>query len=218
MLSVQVSHKPQKQQKTKRDKTPQYNAIPPLLRPNPPNQTIKPGNLTRRPHDPPIDTRQRLPLRAETLIDRIRLTQHPIRNTMAPVDPIPLLEHVVRLGVGGVRIPVGGDVGADGGEEIGALAGIVYGGFQPDELAAVVEEDFAVAGQVVGFEGRGGEGGFGVEETVELGDEGFSLREGKDVSAERFDCMVLGNEKAAGFRLPFRASLGWLPRSAVRRL
>lgn len=39
----------------------------------------------------------------------------------------------------------------------------------------MVEEDFAVAGQVVGFEGGGGEGGFGVEEAGQLGDEGFSL-------------------------------------------
>ena len=74
---------------------------------------------------------------------------------MAPVDPVALIEHVVRLGVGGVRIPVGGDVGADVGEEVGALAGVAYGGFQPEELAAVVEEDLAVAGQVVGFQGRG---------------------------------------------------------------
>ena len=42
----------------------------------------------------------------------------------------------------------------------------------------MVEQDFAVAGEVVGFQGGGGEGGFRVEETAELGDEGFSLRRG----------------------------------------
>ena len=40
----------------------------------------------------------------------------------------------------------------------------------------MVEKNFAVAGDIVGFQGRGGEGRFGVEETAELGDEGFSLR------------------------------------------
>ena len=83
---------------------------------------------------------------------------------MAPIDPIPLIEHVIRFGVGRVGGAVGGDVGADGGEEIGALAGVGDGGFEADEFVAVVEEDFAVAGQVVGFEGGGREGGVRVEE------------------------------------------------------
>ena len=39
----------------------------------------------------------------------------------------------------------------------------------------MVEEDFAVAGEVVLFQGRGGEDGFGVEEAGELGDEVFAL-------------------------------------------
>ena len=111
---TQVSHKPKQQQKTQRNKTPQYNPVPPLLRPNPPNQTIKPRYLTSRPNNPPINARQRLPLRPKTLIDRIRLTQHPVRNAMAPVDPIPLVKHVVCLGVFGVRVAVSGNVGADG--------------------------------------------------------------------------------------------------------
>src|SRR5699024_9162096 len=45
------------------------------------------------------------------------------------------------------------------------------------EFATVVLEDFAVAGEVVLFQGRGCEGGFGVEETGELGDEGVTLFE-----------------------------------------
>ena len=70
---------------------------------------------------------------------------------MAPIDSTPLVKHVVCLRVRGVRVAVSGDVGADGGEEVGALAGVGDGGFEAEELAAVVEEDFAVAGEVVGF-------------------------------------------------------------------
>lgn len=40
----------------------------------------------------------------------------------------------------------------------------------------MVDEDLAVAGEVVGFQGGCVEGGFRVEETAELGDEGFSLK------------------------------------------
>ena len=39
----------------------------------------------------------------------------------------------------------------------------------------VVLEDFTVAGEVVLFQGGGGQGGFGVEETGELRDEGLTL-------------------------------------------
>ena len=39
----------------------------------------------------------------------------------------------------------------------------------------MVEEDFAVAGEVVLFERGGGKGGFRVEEAGELGDEDLSL-------------------------------------------
>lgn len=55
------------------------------------------------------------------------------------------------------------------------MTGIAYAGFETEEFAPVLEEDFAVAGEIVGFEGRGGERGFGVEEAGELGDEGFPL-------------------------------------------
>ncbi len=45
----------------------------------------------------------------------------------------------------------------------------------------MVDEDFAVAGEVVLFESGGGESGFGVEEAGELGDEGFTLWGGYQV-------------------------------------
>lgn len=94
---------------------------------------------------------------------------------MTVVDAPSLVEHVFRLGGFGVRGAVGVDVGADVGEQVRSVAGVGDGGAEAGELAAVVEEDLAVAGEVVLFEGGGGEGGFGVEEAGELGDESFSL-------------------------------------------
>lgn len=96
---------------------------------------------------------------------------------MAAVDPAPLVQHVICFCVCGVLAAgaVGADVVTDGTEEVCAGAGVGEGGAEAGELAAVVEEDFAVAGEVGLFEGRGGEGGFGVEEAGELGDEGFAL-------------------------------------------
>ena len=73
---------------------------------------------------------------------------------------------------------VGIDVVANGGKKVYAGASIRDGGTQAGELAPVVEEDFAVAGEVGLFEGGGCEGGFGVEEAGELGDEGFTLQRG----------------------------------------
>ena len=46
---------------------------------------------------------------------------------------------------------VGIDVGADVGEEVGSVAGVVYGEAQAGELAPVVEEDFAMPGEVILF-------------------------------------------------------------------
>lgn len=89
---------------------------------------IHPGNLTRSPNYPPIDTCQRLPLQPKVLINRIRLTQHPIHHGMALIDPPPLLEHVVCLSGGRVGGAVGIDVGADVGEEVCAVAGLGDGG------------------------------------------------------------------------------------------
>jgi hypothetical protein len=39
----------------------------------------------------------------------------------------------------------------------------------------MILEDFAIAGQIALFQGGCGKSGFGVEETGELGDEGFTL-------------------------------------------
>lgn len=109
---------------------------------------------------------------------------------MTALDPPPLVQHVIRFRVYGVLVPgaVGADVAADGAEEVCAGTGVGEGGAEAGELAAVVEEDFAVAGEVCLFEGGGGEGGFGVEEAGELGNEGFALLWGRGGS----DC---------GFRL-----------------
>lgn len=89
---------------------------------------IHPRNLTRSPHNSPINTRQSLSLQPKILINRVRLTQHPIHHGMALIDPPPLLEHVVRLCSGGVGGAVGVDVGADVGEEVCAVAGLGDGG------------------------------------------------------------------------------------------
>lgn len=164
-------------QATKRDKASQYNPIPPLLRPYPPKQTINPRNLTRSAHNPPINTRQRLPLRPKVFVHRIRLAQHPIGHAVTIIDAPALVEHVFRLGGFRVRGAVSVDVGADVGEQVGSVAGVGDGGAEAGELAPVVEEDFAVPGEVVLFERGGGEGGFGVEEAGELGYERFSLLE-----------------------------------------
>jgi hypothetical protein len=57
-----------------------------------------------------------------------------------------------------------------------AVAGLGDRGSEAFELTLVVEEDFAVAGEVVLFEGRGCQGGFRVEEAGELGYEGVTLK------------------------------------------
>lgn len=56
-----------------------------------------------------------------------------------------------------------------------SIAGFRDRGTKTGELATVVEEDFAVSGEVILFEGRGCQGGFGVEETRELRYQGFAL-------------------------------------------
>lgn len=96
---------------------------------------------------------------------------------MAPVDAAPLVEHVVGLGGFRVRGPVGVDVGAHVGEQVGALARLGHRGAQPRERVPVVEQGFAVAGKVVLFQRGGREEGFAVQEAGELGDEGFALIE-----------------------------------------
>ncbi len=83
---------------------------------------------------------------------------------MTIVNPPPFLQHVLGLCFGGVRGAVGVDVGADVGEEVLAVTGLGDGRLEALELALMVEQDFAVAGEVVLLERGGCEGGFGVEE------------------------------------------------------
>ena len=94
---------------------------------------------------------------------------------MAVVDAPPLVEHVVGLGGLRVRAAVGGYVGPDSRQQVGAVAGGGDGGAQPGELAPVVEQDLAVAREVVLLEGGGGEVGGGGEEEGEARGEGFAL-------------------------------------------
>ncbi len=141
-----MSHKIQQHQKAESNETPQNNAISPLLRPNPPNQTINPRNLARSSHYPPINTSNRLALYSKLLIDSVRLAQHPIRYTVAIVYPPPLIEHIVCFCVGRVGAAVGGDVGADVGEEVGARAGFINLGGETGEFVAVIELDLSVSG------------------------------------------------------------------------
>jgi hypothetical protein len=70
---------------------------------------------------------------------------------MAFVDATPLLEHVVRLGRGGIRGAVSVDIRPDVRQEVGSIAGFGDRGAEPLQLAAVVLEDFAVAGEIVLF-------------------------------------------------------------------
>lgn len=94
---------------------------------------------------------------------------------MAIVDTVPLLQHVLGLGRRRVRGTVLVDVAADVGEEVCAVTGGGEGGAEPGEVALVGGKLVAEKGEVVLFQGGGGEGCFGVEEAGELGDDGFSL-------------------------------------------
>lgn len=89
---------------------------------------------------------------------------------MTLVYPPPLLEHVLSLLGARVRGSVCIDIRADIGEEVSAVARFGNSGGQTLEFAAVVLEDFTVAGEVVLFQGGGGESSFGVEEAGQLGD------------------------------------------------
>ena len=94
---------------------------------------------------------------------------------MALFDVTSLLDPGLFLGRMRVRSTVGIDVGADVGEEVGSIARFADGGFEALQLATVVLEDFAMTGEVVLFQGRSCQGGFGVEEAGELGDKGVTL-------------------------------------------
>lgn len=103
---------------------------------------------------------------------------------MTIVEARSLVKHVICFcGVGvGVRGAVGGDVGADRGEEISAVAGRVELGSEALEVATVCGEGFAMASKVGGF--QSGRLRVGVQEAVEggycaLSLPGVSLRRGR---------------------------------------
>lgn len=82
---------------------------------------------------------------------------------MTAVKMPPLLEHVFsfRFGVvGSVRI----DIGTNVGEEVRSVSGFGYACLQALQLTTMVVEDLSMTGEVVLFEGRGGEAGFRIEE------------------------------------------------------
>lgn len=165
------SPKEEQRQTAKRNEQTQNNPIPPLLTPNPPHQPIDPRNLRCRSRDPALDTRQALPLQPEILIHRIRLTQHAIRHIMTVIDPPSLIQHILRLGLLGVRSrPVRAYVRAHVAEEVGAVTCLLKRGFEARELGAVLLEDLAMAGEIGGFQGGGG--GLGVEGAGELLEKG----------------------------------------------
>lgn len=107
-------------------KAPQYDSIPPLLRPYAPNQPINSRNLTRRSYNPPINTCQGFPLHAEALIDRISLIDNTVDDAMAVVYSSALLQHIFRLSFRRIGRAVGIDVRADVGKQVLAVAGFGY--------------------------------------------------------------------------------------------
>jgi len=121
------SPEPQQHQKAKSNEGPQNDPIPPLLRANPPYQTIHPWHLTRGTDNPPLNTCQTLPLDSEIIIHGISLAQHTIRDIMRVVDTRPLVEHVLRFGGGWVCGAVGIDVRTHIREEVGAIASFSEG-------------------------------------------------------------------------------------------
>lgn len=151
---------PKQHQKAECDEAPQYDAISPLLGPDPRHQTVDARDLARRTDYPPLHARQRLSLHPEVLVDGVGLAQHRVGDIVRVVDATPLVEHVVCLGVGGAVLV---DVVSDVGEEVGAVARIGDGRLYAGQLAAVVGQDLAVAGEVVELDGRGR--GFRVEQS-----------------------------------------------------
>lgn len=104
---------PKQHQKAEPDKGPQDKRVSPPLRPNLPDQRIHSRHLTSGSNNTPINTGQRLALKPEVLVDGVCLAQDAVYHIMALVDPTPLLEHIVGFGGGGIRRPVGIDIGAD---------------------------------------------------------------------------------------------------------
>lgn len=89
--------KPHEHQDTKRNETRQNDPVPPLLTPNPTHQIVDSRQRRRRQRNPPIHTRQRLPLNPKILVDLVRLADDPIDHAVRVIEVIPLLKHVLSL-------------------------------------------------------------------------------------------------------------------------
>lgn len=77
--------------------------------------------------DSPVDAGQGLALQVETVVNGVRLAENTVSHAVAVVNAVALLEHVVGLGGLGVVLAVFINVGADVGQEIGAVAGLLEG-------------------------------------------------------------------------------------------
>lgn len=162
--------KEEKDQEAKGNEAPQNNAVSPLLVPDPGHQGVDARHVAGGADNPPVDVGQRLPLQAKVLVDGIGLGEDRVGHAVRVVDAAALLQHVLGLGVFGMLRAVGVDVGAHVGEQVGAVPGRGDLGAQPRQLGAVLRQDFAMAGQVCGFQGRGLR--FRVQQAGELGQEG----------------------------------------------
>ena len=100
-------------QETEPDEDAEYDTVPPLLRPYPPNQGIDPRYLAGSTRDPPIDTRKSLPLHPKALVNRIRLTENTVRHAVTAVYPSPFVKHIFRFCGGWIGRSVGIDIGSD---------------------------------------------------------------------------------------------------------
>ena len=94
---------------------------------------------------------------------------------MASIYSTPLIKHVVRFRITRIGRTVGVNVCPDIGEKVRSIAGLADIGAYSRKLATVFQEDLAVTGKVVLFEGRRGEDGFRVEQAGKLRDQSFAL-------------------------------------------
>lgn len=101
--------------------------------------------MTRRTDDSAIDTRQRLPLQAKVLVDRVSLTQDAIDHVVTIIDPTPLIQHVIRLGGLGIVGTVCVDVGSYVRQQVGTVASLGDERADPSQFSAVVEKDLAMS-------------------------------------------------------------------------
>jgi len=118
MMSPLASHKVQQREETECNEAPKNNTISPLLGSDSSNQPINARHLTGYTNNPPVDVRQCFPLLPKTLINRIRLSQYAIYNTVAVLDPLSFIQHVICFGRFGIRGTVGRDVVANVGKEV----------------------------------------------------------------------------------------------------